>query len=86
MVKYFILIFPPVCGIFSAYSLYVGFETGTIYNLFSGEYSPESSRKCSVDDSPIFYWLNMAAFFMSLIFSPWITIFMHKKFSKVNNP
>ena len=84
IIKYLLTILPLLCGIFSAYSLYVGFETGTAINFFSADDS-ESSRKYSVDDSPIFYWLNMAACLIFVISSVPCSILLYKKSSKVNN-
>jgi len=80
----FVLIFSLLCGIFSAYSLYVGFETGTVFNIFRGESTSDSNQNYSVDDSPVFYWVNMAFLFMSSIFCMWFPINFYKKTSKVS--
>jgi len=80
----FILILLLLCGISSAYFFYVGFETGTVFNFFRGDYISDTNREYSVDDSPVFYWVNMAFLFMSCIFCMWYPINFYKKYSKVN--
>ena len=80
----FVLMVCLICGIYSAYHLFDGFETGTARNFFRGDSISDTNREYSVDDSPVFYWVNMAFLFMGCIFCMWFPINFYKKTSKVN--
>ena len=56
MTKYWILLILLAGGIWSAYHVYVGFESGSVSNIFD-----ESGKndKVTVDESPVIFWLIM---------------------------
>ena len=65
MTKYWILLILLAGGIWSAYHVYVGFESGSVSNIFD-----ESGKndKVTVDESPVIFWLIMG-FEISVVLS-----------------
>ena len=69
---------------FSTYILYDGYVSGSVINPAVNEYTSESNRKYSDDDSPILYWMCMMLWFAGWISSMWLPVSFYKHTSKNN--
>ncbi len=67
---------------FFTYILYDGYKTRSVFNPAVNEYTPESARKYSDDDSPILYWMCMMFWFAGWISVMWLPVSFYKHTSK----
>lgn len=76
MKKYWILLIPLVLSIWSAYHVYVGFESGSVSNIFD-----ESGKndKVTVDESPVIFWLIMGFEISVILAAIYLAIFFWRK-------
>ena len=76
MTKYWILLIPLALSIWSAYSVYVGFESGSVSNIFD-----ESGKndKVTVDESPVTFWSIMGFEISVILAAIYLAIFFWRK-------
>jgi hypothetical protein len=76
MKKYWIWLIPLALGIFSAYHVYVGFESGSVSNIFD-----ESGKndKTTVDESPVIFWLSIGWSMSGILAAICLAIFFWRK-------
>lgn len=83
MNKYWLWLFALATGIISAYNVYVGFESGSISNLFNED---GKNNKFAVDESPVMFWLNMGFHISGILAAIGFAIILGRKNSTTPEP